>query len=222
MPTISRFDGLRVVIYPADHRPEHVHVIGAEGEAVFILHCPAGAPETAGELWIQSAPGGPDQGRTGQQARYLVRNRERFMAINEQEFAQAQKRMRARRSSGYAVAARCEPRTSRIVVRLNTGLELAFPPSLTEGLAPRPRISPRLKSARQGLVCTGRSSTQTCIYRHCCAASLVPGVGWLHSSGRLEGVRAAKQKQPARAPMAAKAAAHVNRASDAAEEFRGA
>ena len=33
------------------------------------------------------------------------------------------------------MAARYDPRRSRIVVRLNTGLELAFPPSLTEGLA---------------------------------------------------------------------------------------
>jgi len=45
MPTVFRFDGLRVVIYPADHRPEHVHVIGPDGEAVFILNCPAGPPE---------------------------------------------------------------------------------------------------------------------------------------------------------------------------------
>ncbi len=45
MPTIHRFDGLRVVIYPSDHRPAHVHVIGAGGEAVFILHCPDGPPE---------------------------------------------------------------------------------------------------------------------------------------------------------------------------------
>lgn len=33
------------MIYPNDHRPAHVHVIGAEGEAVFILHCPDGPPE---------------------------------------------------------------------------------------------------------------------------------------------------------------------------------
>lgn len=44
MPTILRFDGLRVVIYPNDHSPAHVHVIGAEGEAVFVLHCPSGPP----------------------------------------------------------------------------------------------------------------------------------------------------------------------------------
>jgi hypothetical protein len=57
------------------------------------------------------------------------------MAVNEQEFTQAQKRGRARRKTGYAVSVRYDRRTSRIVVGLNTGLELTFPPSLTEGLA---------------------------------------------------------------------------------------
>jgi hypothetical protein len=42
MPTVLTLDGLRVVIYPNDHRPAHVHVIGPEGEAVFVLNCPAG------------------------------------------------------------------------------------------------------------------------------------------------------------------------------------
>jgi hypothetical protein len=44
MPTVLRIGGLRVVIFPSDHRPAHVHVRGAEGEAVFILHCPDGPP----------------------------------------------------------------------------------------------------------------------------------------------------------------------------------
>ena len=44
MPTVLRLDGLRVVIYPADHRPALVHVIGAKGEAVFVLNCPDGPP----------------------------------------------------------------------------------------------------------------------------------------------------------------------------------
>jgi hypothetical protein len=42
VPTILRFDGLRVAIYPNDHRPPHVHVLGASGEALFLLNCPAG------------------------------------------------------------------------------------------------------------------------------------------------------------------------------------
>lgn len=44
MSTVLRFNGLRVVIYPNDHRPAHVHVKGAVGEAVFILNCPEGPP----------------------------------------------------------------------------------------------------------------------------------------------------------------------------------
>lgn len=45
MPTIKTINGLRVVIYPNDHRPAHVHVMGNGCEAVFKLHCPAGPPE---------------------------------------------------------------------------------------------------------------------------------------------------------------------------------
>lgn len=45
VPTVLRFDGLRVVIYLNDHRPEHVHVIGGGGEAVFLLRCPGGPTE---------------------------------------------------------------------------------------------------------------------------------------------------------------------------------
>lgn len=42
MPTVLRFLGYRVVIYPNDHRPAHVHVIGHGCEAVFNLNCPKG------------------------------------------------------------------------------------------------------------------------------------------------------------------------------------
>lgn len=45
MPTVLRIDGLRVVIYPNDHRPAHVHVIGRRCEALFFLRCPDGPPE---------------------------------------------------------------------------------------------------------------------------------------------------------------------------------
>ena len=44
MPTVLRLGGLRVVIYPNDHSPPHVHVIGPAGEAIFRLNCPAGPP----------------------------------------------------------------------------------------------------------------------------------------------------------------------------------
>lgn len=50
MPTVLRLDGLRVAIYPNDHRPAHVHLIGPAGEAVFILNCPDG-PTTLRESY---------------------------------------------------------------------------------------------------------------------------------------------------------------------------
>jgi hypothetical protein len=42
MPTIATINGYRVVVYLADHRPAHVHVIGAGFEVVFNLNCPKG------------------------------------------------------------------------------------------------------------------------------------------------------------------------------------
>ena len=45
MPTVHRVDGLRIVIYPNDHIPAHVHVLGGGGEAVFKLNCPEGPVE---------------------------------------------------------------------------------------------------------------------------------------------------------------------------------
>jgi hypothetical protein len=45
MPTVLRIGAWRVVIYPNDHRPAHVHVIGQGCEAVFELHCSNGSPE---------------------------------------------------------------------------------------------------------------------------------------------------------------------------------
>ena len=45
MPTILRLDGLRALIDVDDHRPAHVHVIAADGEAVFVLNCPDGPQE---------------------------------------------------------------------------------------------------------------------------------------------------------------------------------
>jgi len=55
MPTALRIDGLRVVIYPNDHRPPHVHVRGAGTEAVFILNCPVGPPTLRGSFGFTTA-----------------------------------------------------------------------------------------------------------------------------------------------------------------------
>ena len=42
MPTVLRLGAFRVVVYPNDHRPAHVHAIGPGQEAVFALNCPDG------------------------------------------------------------------------------------------------------------------------------------------------------------------------------------
>jgi hypothetical protein len=57
------------------------------------------------------------------------------MDITEQVFEQAERRMASLRQNGHAIAARYEQRRSRIVVRLNTGVEVAFPTDRAEGLA---------------------------------------------------------------------------------------
>jgi Domain of unknown function (DUF4160) len=44
MPAVLRFDGLRAVIYPNDHEPAHVRVVGEGHVAVFHLRCPHGPP----------------------------------------------------------------------------------------------------------------------------------------------------------------------------------
>ena len=44
MPTVLKMFGLRVVIYPNDHNPAHVHVTNDEHEAAFNLNCPSGPP----------------------------------------------------------------------------------------------------------------------------------------------------------------------------------
>ncbi len=40
MPTVLRIDGLRVVIYPNDHPPAHVHVFGPGWIVVINLEVP--------------------------------------------------------------------------------------------------------------------------------------------------------------------------------------
>ncbi|MGD0634320.1 MAG: DUF4160 domain-containing protein [Beijerinckiaceae bacterium] len=55
MPTVLRIGGLRAVIYPNDHRPPHIHVLGAGTEAVFILNCPLGPPALRGSFGFTTA-----------------------------------------------------------------------------------------------------------------------------------------------------------------------
>ena len=57
------------------------------------------------------------------------------MAITDETFAQAEKRAQAKRQAGYAVTAHYDRRTSRIVVKLNTDVQISFPARVAEGLA---------------------------------------------------------------------------------------
>jgi hypothetical protein len=45
MPTLFTVDGVRVVIYPNDHPPSHVHAVTGEAKARFRLNCPSGPVE---------------------------------------------------------------------------------------------------------------------------------------------------------------------------------
>lgn len=71
VPTILRIGGLRVVIYPNDHRPAHVHVIGNECEAVFCLHCPDGPAELRENFGFASKEIGRIQTRLMDELSYL-------------------------------------------------------------------------------------------------------------------------------------------------------
>jgi hypothetical protein len=56
------------------------------------------------------------------------------MAVTDQEVAQAEERMAALRQAAYAVAARYDQSTGRVVVTLNTEVEISFPARSAEGL----------------------------------------------------------------------------------------
>ncbi|MCV3765998.1 DUF2442 domain-containing protein [Rhizobium sp. TRM95796] len=56
------------------------------------------------------------------------------MAISEETIRQAEARMAETRRTGAAASARYDQRAGRIVIALDTGVELAFPPHLAEGL----------------------------------------------------------------------------------------
>ncbi len=57
------------------------------------------------------------------------------MAITDDARQQADAHMSAERDHAHAVSARYDRRTKRVIVRLHSGLELAIPPALVEGLA---------------------------------------------------------------------------------------
>ncbi|MDN5865701.1 MAG: DUF2442 domain-containing protein [Gammaproteobacteria bacterium] len=56
------------------------------------------------------------------------------MAITEHELELAERRTQALRQQGHATAARYDRRRSRVVISLNTGVEVTFPAGLAECL----------------------------------------------------------------------------------------
>jgi len=56
------------------------------------------------------------------------------MAPSERDFDCGTERMNALRQRGHATRARYDRRTRRVVVGLNNGVQIAFPPHLAEGL----------------------------------------------------------------------------------------
>lgn len=56
MATLLRHGANRIVIYSEDHRPSHVHVVGPEHAAVFLLNC-NGDPLAHGPVEIRENHG---------------------------------------------------------------------------------------------------------------------------------------------------------------------
>ena len=73
--------------------------------------------------------------------------------VSRKEIEQADERAARRREAGpLAVEARYDRRIGRVVVTLNTGVEIAFPPRLAQGLeAARPADLERIEISPSGL-----------------------------------------------------------------------
>lgn len=56
-------------------------------------------------------------------------------SISERDIDSAEQRMTALREAGYAIYARYDRRTARVIVDLSTDVQLAFPAQLVEGLS---------------------------------------------------------------------------------------
>jgi hypothetical protein len=120
------------------------------------------------------------------------------MAITEFELKQAEIRMDTARGAGHAVSARYDRRRSRVVVTLNTGVELAFPTRLAEGLADASPDETCLisKSVRPVWACTGLAWTPTSMFRRCRKACSAQRAGWRASSARKAADRAPSPRSP--------------------------
>jgi hypothetical protein len=134
MPTVLRFEGLRVAIYPNDHRPAHVHVVGRGCEAVFNLNCPAGAVALRENYGSQEQNWGGSRGRLRWYwTNYVARGRRSMVSIDE--FRRANRRGKELlAATPRALDAHYDRRNDRIVVRLSSKVDISFSPRDAQGL----------------------------------------------------------------------------------------
>ena len=126
MPTIGRLMGGASSLAD-DHRQAHVHVIGPDSEAVFILNCPHGPPELRESFGVRLA-------NLNRVAEALADSLPNVAAGGVNSWRLRQELRRAESDGGLArgwlrARGRLYRRRSRVVVKLSTGVELAFPPN---------------------------------------------------------------------------------------------
>jgi hypothetical protein len=111
----------------------------------------------------------------------------------------------------HAVAARYGRQANRIVVTLNTGLDVSFSPSDAQGLgnASGEQLT-AIDITRAASPCIGPSSTPISTSRPCLKGFSVRGAGWRHASALLVDDRAAKPR-PRRAGGTVSSAAGLRR-----------
>ncbi len=110
----------------------------------------------------------------------------RAMAGTESEFEEAELRMDGLREAGHAVSARYDRRSARVVVMLTTGVQLAFPARLVEGLAGATAESLgeiEISPSGGGLGCIGRCLMLMCIFPRCCRGVFGSGSGMARELG---------------------------------------
>lgn len=135
MPTILRIGGLRFVVYPNDHPPAHVHVIGPGWTVVVDLHGPE-LREVVGPCFFPGATPGACWTWWLRIVRPYWRDGGGSMVeLTDEQFEAAKRRGDARLQGPHAVTARYDAGRGRLVIALSTGVELGLAPRDVEGLA---------------------------------------------------------------------------------------
>jgi Protein of unknown function (DUF2442)/Domain of unknown function (DUF4160) len=134
VPAVHRFAGLRVVIYPNDHRPAHVHVIGSGQEAVFILNHPAGPVELRENYGFSRKEIRRIRAELAGHLEHLGRAWRRFMELHDNFELANQRARRMGTTIPKAVSAHYDRKSGRIVIELSSRLIVSFSPRDAQGL----------------------------------------------------------------------------------------